>query len=420
MRQVIAPFPPKLIGPLLESTKRYIILYGGRGGGKSWAVARALLIRALNTPMRILCCREYMSAVADSQHKLLSDQVHQLGLEDRFTIEKSTIYSSNGSEFRFAGIRNNPDTIRSFEGVDVCWVEEAATVTLASWQTLIPTIRKETSQIIITFNPVLASDETYRRFVTMAPPNSVVLKVNFDDNPFCPQVLMDEANYLKDVDPDAYQNIWLGYPRVALENAIYGKELRACQEENRIAHVPYDDFTPVHCFYDLGWRDSTSIILAQYANFEYHVIDFVQGSKRTISDYIRILQAKPYVFGIHYLPHDAGARDLRTGRSIEQIMRAAGLTVRVMPRLQVADGINAARLMWPRVWLDQIKCADLIQALRNYRWDDEHKSKPEPLHDENSHAADAFRLMALSLKDAKKPYVARDPVFEASQTGWMS
>lgn len=418
-RVISAAFPPKLIEPLLESRARYVVLHGGRGGAKSWSVARALLIRAANAPLRILCCREYMSSVADSQHKLLVDQIHELGLSDRFNVEKATIYGLCGSEFRFAGIRNNPDTVRSFEGVDVAWVEEAASCTRKSWETLIPTIRKENSQIIITFNPILSTDETYQRFVVSPPPSANVVRINYVDNPFCPQVLLEEARYLQESDPDAYQNVWLGHPRVTLANAVYASELRQCQESGRITKVPYDEFAPVHAFYDLGWRDSTSIILAQSIGHEYHIIDFVQGNKRSISDYLRQLQGLGYVYGTHYLPFDGGAKSLQTGRSVEQLIRAHGFQVRVMPKLSIADGINAARQIFGRCWFDQHKTADLLQCLRNYQWDEEHRGKLEPLHDENSHAADAFRLMALSIRSpSKRP--ERHP-FEPEErpSGWM-
>lgn len=427
--RIDSSFSPKLIDPLLRNDARYIVLYGGRGGSKSWNVARSLLIRATLKRIRVLCCREYMANMNESVHKLLCDQIVDLGLSSRFRIEKAHIYGTNGSEFSFAGIRNNPHGLKSYEGVDVAWCEESASCTYRSWEILIPTIRKNDSQIIVTFNPELASDETWKRFVVSPPPNSVVVKINYDENPFCPQVLLDEAEYLKESDPDAYQNVWLGYPRVYLENAVYGKEIRLATEEGRICNVQYDPLVPVHTFWDLGWRDSTSIIMAQQVGSEFHVIDFLEGTQTTTVEYLRMLQAKPYVFGTFFLPHDAVAKEKGSGRSIEEIIRSHGKTVHVIKRLAVNDGIHAAKVIFDRCWFDERKCADLLQHLRKYAWDMKKmpdgeyiaSARPEPVHGSDSHAADAFRYMAIGLQAPKKQFSPRIHIDHGppSSTGWM-
>jgi phage terminase large subunit len=152
-KQVDAQFPRKL--SLLFRPSRYKVLHGGRGSGKSWGVARALLILAAQKPMRILCTREVQNSILESVHKLLSDQVETLGLSHFYEIQKTTIKGSNGSQFIFEGLRHNINSIKSMEGVDVCWVEEAEKVTDDSWRILIPTIRAPGSEIWVTFNPHL-------------------------------------------------------------------------------------------------------------------------------------------------------------------------------------------------------------------------------------------------------------------------
>lgn len=430
MKNVDAQFPPKMIDSLFHTKARYRTWFGGRGGSKSWSIARALLIKGVNDPLRILCAREYMSSVHDSVHRLLADQIIALGLQDFYTVEKAQIFAPNGTEFRFAGIRNNVMTIKSFEGIDIAFCEEAQNITDNSWNVLIPTIRKKNSEIWICFNPELATDPTYKRFVLNPPPDSIVTKINFDDNPFFPEVLKAEAEYLKATDPDAYANVWLGFPKTILSNAIYGKELRAATEENRITKLPYDPSVCVHTFWDLGMADDTSIILAQIVGHEYHIIDYVTGNGMAVGEYLRILKEKPYIYGTDFLPHDARAREKGSGRSIEEMMRSLGRTVKIVPMLRIADGINAARTIFPRLYFDESKCFDLLQALRKYCYDIPRSVfgqapkitiNPKPVHNDASHGADSFRYMALALRAPKgKPPGVRLPSPSESPHGWMS
>jgi len=192
---------------------RYQVWYGGRGGGKSWGVARLLLTQAYRKKLRILCTREFQNSIADSVHRLLTDQITALGLGAYFRITRDSIKSSYGSEFLFKGIHHNINEIKSLEGVDLCWVEEAQRVTEESWKILIPTIRKEGSEIWITFNPDDAQHPTYVRFISQPPPNARITKVNFPDNPWLPETLRAEMEYCRAVDMDAYRHIWEGEPR---------------------------------------------------------------------------------------------------------------------------------------------------------------------------------------------------------------
>lgn len=230
-----AEFPEKL--ECLFQPARYKVLYGGRGGAKSWGAARALLIRGASRPLRVLCAREFQNSIKDSVHKLLADQIEALGLSDVYEVLDKEIRGKNGTEFAFRGLRHNVTAIKSFESADVCWVEEAQTVSKASWDTLIPTIRKPDSEIWITFNPELDTDETYKRFVLNPPPDSIVRKINWSDNPFFPDVLRAEKDHLKEMDPDSYLVTWEGYCRQTLDGAIYAKEIRDATADGRIAKV---------------------------------------------------------------------------------------------------------------------------------------------------------------------------------------
>ena len=393
-------FPEKL--EFLFSPSRYKVLYGGRGSGKSWGVARALLVIGIQKPIRVLCARELQNSITDSVHALLADQIKAMKLEEFYEIQNTVIYGKNGTEFLFAGLKHNITKIKSFEGVDLCWVEEAQTVSKSSWDTLIPTIRKEESEIWITFNPELDTDETYKRFVVVPPSNAIVQKVNWSDNPWFPQVLRDEKDDLKDRDMDAYLNVWEGNTRQVLDGAVYANELRKAQEESRIKDVNVDLTIPVSTFWDIGWADLNSIWFVQtISGGEVRVIDFYQNCQKTIDHYVQILQTKGYTYRDHWLPHDAEHKNM-TGKSVKDIMQNMGLPVRITPKLAISDGINAARMLMNRCYFDQNRCAEGLQALRHYRYDVDPDTKlfsKSPLHDQNSHAADAWRYTAVALDE---------------------
>ena len=198
----------------------------------------------------------------DSVHKLLTDQIIDLGLQSFYEITQASIRGKNGSEFSFVGLKNNVANVKSYEGVDICWVEEAQTVTRLSWNVLIPTIRKTESEIWVTFNPELETDETYQRFVVHKPDNAVVTKVNWSDNPWFPETLKLEMESLKGRDPEAHRTVWEGFCRQTVDGAIFAKEVQFAELENRITRVPYDATKPVHAVFDLGWADATAIWLS--------------------------------------------------------------------------------------------------------------------------------------------------------------
>ncbi|WP_390483397.1 PBSX family phage terminase large subunit [Pseudomonas guariconensis] len=217
-------FAPKFAA--LFKPKRYKVFHGGRGGAKSWEIARALILISSSRKVRILCAREVQNTIKDSVHKLLKDQIEALGLLPWFTITDNSIKSSVGSEFIFKGLRYDVQGVKSTEGVDICWVEEAQTVTAASWDVLSPTIRKDGSEIWISFNPNEEEDPTYQRFVANPPDDSVVVEVNYCDNPWFPEVLRKEMEYCKRVDYDAYEHIWLGKPKKISAAVIFSGKYR--------------------------------------------------------------------------------------------------------------------------------------------------------------------------------------------------
>jgi phage terminase large subunit len=401
--------PPKL-EPFEKQPARYKVAYGGRGSGKSWGVARLLLDFGTRSRLRILCAREIMRTISESVHQLLRDQIAELGLSEFYTVTDNAIRGANGTEFYFAGLRTqDAHKLKSYEGVDICWVEEAQVVSKRSWDILLPTIRKPMSEIWVTFNPELDTDETYQRFVAKPPEQSVVVKMNYTDNPWFPGVLELERKALLARDPEAYRNVWEGECRSAVEGAIYAKEVAALYESGRVRPCPYDPLLPVHTVWDLGWNDQTSIALVQRAS-EVRVIGYIEDSHRTLADYVAQLKLLPYVWGQDWLPHDGQARDYKSGKSAEEMLKAMQRDPRIVENLDIESGIKAARMVFPRVYIDP-KAERLLHCLKRYRRTiNQNTNEPgPPLHDEYSHGADCFRYLALCVDQMGNSKPVTDP-----------
>lgn len=416
-----AEFPLKL--QCLFEKSRYKVLYGGRGGAKSWGVARALLIKAAKDPLRILCAREFQTSIRDSVHKLLCDQIIALGLLNFYEITQNSIRGKNGSEFSFIGLKNNVANVKSYEGVDIAWVEEAQTTSRQSWNVLIPTIRKQDSEIWVTFNPELETDETYQRFVFNTPNNALVQKVNWSDNPWFPDTLKEEKEALKYRDPEAYNTVWEGLCRQTVDGAIFAKEVQFAELESRITRVPYDATKPVHAVFDLGWADATAIWFVQFIGMETRLIRYMEDNQQTMSYYLAEMQKLGYVYDTLWLPHDAENKTLAAaGRSIEEIVRAAGYKTRIIARTPVADSINAARTIFRSCYFDRENCHDGLQCLRHYRYEVDPDTKQfsrNPLHDQYSHGADAFRYIGLMINEPKERRKPKPLPMYGSQHSWM-
>ena len=397
-------FPLKL--QCLFKPSRYKVLWGGRGGAKSWGIARALLITGSSKPIRVLCAREFQTSIKDSVHKLLSDQIVSMNLVEFYEITDRTIRGKNGTEFNFVGLKNNVANVKSYEGVDVCWVEEAQSVSKRSWDVLIPTIRKEASEIWVSFNPELETDETYQRFIIHQPTNAVVQKINWSDNPWFPETLKLEKDALKSRDLEAYNTVWEGLCRQTVDGAVFAREMQLAELEERITKVRYDPTKPVHAVFDLGWADSTSIWFVQFIAQEIRLIRYIEDNQQTISHYLATMQTFGYVYDTLWLPHDAQNKTLAAnGRSIQEIVKNAGYKTKIIPRTSIADSINAARTLFRNCFFDRDNCYDGLQCLRHYRYEvdpDTKQFSKNPLHDQYSHGADAFRMIALGVQETRQ------------------
>ncbi|WP_019703093.1 PBSX family phage terminase large subunit [Paracidovorax oryzae] len=390
--------PAKLRG--LFQPRRFKVMYGGRGGAKSWSVAMALLIMGSNRPLRILCAREVQKSMRDSVHRLLSDQIATLGLGGFYEVLDTEIRGANGTLILFAGLQaHTVDSIKSFEAIDIVWVEEAQSVSARSWEVLVPTIRRPGSEIWLTLNPDLASDPTYSRFITNADEDTWLCEINWRDNPWFPAVLEKERVRHFKRDPDTYWNVWEGRPKRAVAGAIYAKEVERLYNDDRVCRVPYDPKLPVHTVWDLGWADNMAIAFIQRTAVDFRVINFIQDNQRTLESYVEEMEKLPYRWGTDFLPHDGSHGDFKTGQTAQQILEDLGREVEVLDRFGLEAGIRIARGIFSQAYIDTKKAARLLECLSKYRRQiDPRTQEPgAPLHDEFSHGADVWRYVGMAL-----------------------
>lgn len=367
----------------LFAPHRYKVYYGGRGGGKSWGFADALLLLALRHKTRVLCARELQTSIAQSVHRLLSDRINFHKLDKFFIVQRTTIQAVNGSDFIFLGLRHNISEIKSLEGVNICWVEEAQRVSRESWEILIPTIRKESSEIWISFNPRTPYDETWQRFVDTPPPDSVVRKVTWRDNPWMPETLEKERAYAEaTLPPEDYACIWEGVPRVMTEAQVFA---------NRYTIEAFDA-PPPGCRHYLGadWgfaNDPTAIISVWLdPSLSTLYVDF-EAWEKGIN-----LESLPEMFA--RMP-DARRLPIWCDAARPEIIRyirRQGFPARPAPKWSgsVMDGVDSLRALR---WVVHPRCIHTLEELRLYSYKQDPLTEEilPALVDKNNHLLDAAR-----------------------------
>ena len=407
-RQTIRLQIPTKLSCLFEP-KRYKIVHGGRGSGKTWSFARALIIMASGRKLRILCCREIQKDITESVHEVIRTQIEGMGLAKHWKVTDDYIRNrKNGSEFVFAGLSTQTEkSIKGFEGVDVAWIEEAESIKKSSWTLLEPTIRKPNSfgagkhaEIWISFNPQLDTDFTYKEFVESPPEDSFCVAMNWRDNPWFPEVLEKLRLRAKaTMSADEYGNTWEGRTRAAVQGAIYADQIAIMRAEGRYGMVAWNNKLPVHLVLDLGWNDSMFIIMVQKHLQALAIIEAIEVDHTTLADLSAdIRYGRKYRWGQMWLPHDGKHGNYHTGMSAIQEMRNIHKwpVVKPVPSIGLEDGIKIARGVLPMVHIDLVKGAPLMNALRRYRREENrHGEDTSPAHDDASHGADAFRYLAI-------------------------
>jgi hypothetical protein len=190
----------------------------------------------------------------------------------------------------------------------------------------------------------------------------------------------------------------------AIRGSIYRSEMAALEADGRLCGVPYDPAVPVWTGWDLGIGDATAVVCAQLVGREVHIIDYYEAAGEPLTHYVQWLDSRPYRYGTDLLPHDASARELGTGKTREELLRANGRKVRVVPRQDVDDGINAVKMLLPRCWMDRVRTDRLRECMVYYHRDFNDRLgvfKDAPIHDWSSHCCDAVRTLAMGLKEAR-------------------
>jgi len=361
---------------LFDTDWREAAVYGGRYSLKSHTVARYLLIRARMAKTRILCAREFQNSISESSHQLLSDLIRLYKLNDFYITDKSIVNTVIGSEFVFKGLHHNEQSIKSLEGIDIAWVEEAQTISNSSIEILTPTVRKPGSQIVYTYNRLLEDDPVHKRLVLEGRPHTLVINVNYDlaeRYGFLPQVIKDEIEDDKTNRPSLYKHKWLGEPS-STERKIY-------KNWNIVETIPHEARLERYGL-DFGYsNDPTAIIAIYYYNGGYILdeVAFQRGlSNKQIADVLKQVDTAVVI------------ADSAEPKSIDEL-REFGLSV--MPVVKGRDSVEQGIQFVQRQKISVTKRSfNVWDEYMRYLWmeDKDGKIVNKPEH-QWSHSMDAIR-----------------------------
>lgn len=383
---------------LFEPQWRYISARGGRGSGKTKNFARALVIMAAQRPIRVLCTREVQDSIKESVYEQFKLEIKELGLDSMFDVLSSEIRSKCGSLFIFKGLNDlTVGNVKSMTDINYCWIEEAQYITEESWEKLVPSIRANGSQIWLSWNPELETDFIYQKVVKEKLPECASLFINFDSNPWFPDVLKIEEQEMAARDPIRHRHVWYGEPLPAVPSAIYFNEIATMERDNRVINMFEDPLLSTYIFMDLGIGDFTSCGVVQRSGGEFRFIDFLENNRESLKWYSDELSNRGYNDAIMVMPHDAYSKSLQTGKSSAEIMESYGWTVEPVGGkagsiiASVEEGIRMTRELMSRTWMDKTRCESLIEHMKRYQ----RNKHGHPAHDEHSHACDMVRYAAL-------------------------
>ena len=402
---------PKAFRDLFDPQYRDYAYFGGRGGAKSHSIAGALVIQAAQAPLRIVCAREIQDSLKDSVKQLIEDKISDFGLEDHFEALKDETRAKNGGRFTYKGMWRNPDALKSLEGADWFWGEEANRFSARSIRLIRPTMRKPGSRMVWSWNPEFDHDPVDQLFRGPAgpPPRSLVKEVSHADNPwFSGTPLQEEMENDYRRDPAMASHVWGGNYVQAIDGAYYAAQLAQVRAEGRITVLAKDPILRVRAYWDLGYRDATAIWIVQFVGREVRVLDYIEGRGQELSFYISELNARGWSDALMFLPHDGRHTTVISNGSAEHQLRAAGFTVETIPNQgkgAALERVEAARRLFPQVWFnDTPMIAAGMKALAAYheRRDERRNVGLGPEHDWASDPADAFGLMCVAYEEPQQ------------------
>lgn len=413
---------PEKLKPLLLPAP-YKIVHGGRGGAKSWSVATIKTVTCAFREHRLLCAREIQRSLRESVHQLMKDRIKALRLEGYLNPLDTEIRGiKNDSQVMYAGLQAHTATsIKSYEGVDAVWVEEAQAVPKRSWDILIPTIRKPGSEIWATANLELESDYFTQHFVRDPPSGAIVIEVNWSDNPWWTDEMdAKRLDAKRKMDPDDYDNIWEGKAKGTVKGAIFGKQVKALRALGRIGPVEPRKRLALNAFLDLGSSvgNATAVWLHQHYGTAHLFVKYIAKEGEGLAyfwDEMEKFRLKHNLrWGTIYMPHD-GAANLQGAELVnrievmESLAAAAKVPVTVQAVTRTTDlgmAIEATRTRMMDAWIDEGECEEGIKALEHYRFrwsEEEQRFSRQPAHTWASNGADAFRQWAQGYEPEEAP-----------------
>jgi phage terminase large subunit len=410
--------------PLLRPS-RYKGAHGGRGSGKSWFFAGLLVEEHLaNQGFRSVCIREVQKSLKESAKRLIESKIEEFGLgaSDGFKVLADRIETPGGGLVIFQGMQDHTaESIKSLEGFNRAWVEEAQTLSARSLQLLRPTIRAPGSELWFSWNPRSKKDPVDAMFrAGEAPTNAVVVQANWSDNPWLPAELEQERLDCLRADPDQYAHIWDGDYVTVAEGAYFAKNLAQARADGRISDdVTADPLMTTRAFFDIGGTgdkaDATAIWIAQFVGTTIRVLDYYEAVGQELSEHVHWLRRSGYESALIHLPHDGAQHDKVQRVTYASALREAGFAVEVHPNQIGAKmiRIDAARRLFPSMVFHKTKCAAGLEALGWYheKMDETRQVGLGPEHDWSSHGADAFGLLALSYE---APRAARKIIYKST------
>jgi phage terminase large subunit len=412
---------PRAFKPLL-APKRYKEAYGGRGGAKSHFFAEQLVLRCFASETRAACVREIQNTLKESVRQLIVDKIRKLGLSDHFTILDAEIRGRNGSLIIFKGMQSyNAESIKSLEGFDIIWVEEAQSLSATSLRVLRPTLRKAGSVYWFSWNPRHDTDPVDQFFRgPNKSPEAISVFVNWPDNRWFPDVLRRDMEHDVATDPEMAEHVWGGGYELVSEGSYFAKLIAAAEREGRIGDFPYNPHHRLVTSWDIGVDDYTAVWFIQDDGLQATVIDYYEASGEGAPQIVegclpellepvdmswRRLQTigrpVPYRYERHLLPHDVKMREWGAGaRSrVETLMGLGVKPIHVGVQDKDGDRIAATRKLLPLVRFHNSRRVALgVGRLRRFsrRWNESMQTYGDPLHDINSHGADAFGEYAVN------------------------
>jgi phage terminase large subunit len=402
---------PKKLIPMFSTHCRYIVLYGGRASAKTYTTCLRLLMAGIETHRTILITREYQSSIKDSTYSELKNIIYKENLTEFYEVKHDTIvgkkeYNKN-TKFIFKGLARDINTIKSISNIDICFVEEAETIRATDWDVLIPSIRKENSQIIIAFNPREEQSDTYQRFIVNQKPNSLLIEMNYPDNPFLSQTALEEIEYMKQKDYAKYEHIYLGKPISMTEDVVFKGYFKI--DDLNIIHNTRDflyNNNKVYPLYGLDFgfsTDPTAIIEVFLLNDDIIYINReIYEHKLLITKYAELIKQK--------MPEAINKRfycDNASPGLIAQLNHD-GLTCEGATKGTGSRNAGIEYLKGKQIIVNP-SCKNMIYELYNYKYKiDKNTSQiTTDIIEANDHLIDALRYaLYKQISEAKKPLSA--------------